>query len=301
MKIQTLSLHPYENPLITGAVRSGVLLHLTDEHNFSGWGDIAPLPKWSLETLADSITQINQEQEKIKKIEWTKETCLQELIALNLLPSLSFGLESALLSILDPTSDLKIQTSALFMGTPQEILKQADLRKNEGYISAKLKVGHLSFEEALPLIQQLKDSFHLRIDVNCAWETKDALRFFSNFPLDTFDYIEEPFQNPHDLALFPHPLAVDESFPKNLSLSQLESFPTLKALIYKPTIQGGIAQCITLHEWAKRKKIDLILSSSFESAVGLSHIANMARRLSLSSPIGTGTCHFFTNQGAIPL
>lgn len=291
MKIQTLSLHSYKIPLTNGQIRSGILINLTDEKGNSGWGDIAPLPKWSQETLDDSLQQLNRKLEEIIKVDWTARTCLKELAKLELLPAVSFGLESALFSIISPLSEHAVPTSALLMGSPKEILEQATLRHCEGYSSAKLKVSNLSFEEAAHLIHQLKDKFRLRIDVNRAWTTKDSLRFFSQFPLGTFDYVEEPFQNPNDLAQFPHPLAVDESFPQDLSLEQLESFPTLKALIYKPTIQGGMLGCLSLHEWATKRGILLVLSSSFESDLGLAHVASIAHRLSLSAPVGIGTYH----------
>ncbi|HSX38735.1 MAG TPA: hypothetical protein VLE95_07915 [Chlamydiales bacterium] len=355
MKIQTLSLYSYEVPLTNGQMRSGILLNITDEKGNDGWGEIAPLPR-SKETLEDSLQQLHQKQEEIIKIDWTARSCLKELAKLRLLPAVSFGLESALFSILKPLSEYTVSTSALLMGSPQEIFEQAKLRHEEGYISAKLKVSNLTFEEAAFVINELKDKFRLRIDVNRAWKTADSLLFFSQFPLyrnnlknrflttsawqhffclrsrlaigngrslqtqktapppcqipdssgcfgiDTFDYVEEPFQNPNDLAQFPHPLAVDESFPQDLSLAQLESFPTLKALIYKPTIQGGILGCLSLHEWTRKRGISLVLSSSFESDLGLAHVASIAHRLSLSTPIGIGTYHHLNDYVcSIPL
>lgn len=296
MKIQTLHIHPYEIPLTNGQMRSGVLIDITDEKGSSGWGDIAPLPKWSKETLEDSLQQINQKQHEIIKIDWTTHSCLNELAKLELLPSVLFGFESALLSILNPLYEYSIPASALLMGSPKEILEQAKLRHGEGYTSAKLKVSNLNFEEAAQLIHKLKDKFRLRIDVNRAWSTSDSLRFFEQFSLDTFDYVEEPFQNPNDLTQFPHPLAVDESFPHDLSLKQLELLPTLKALIYKPTMQGGLLGCLPLHEWTTKRGVSLILSSSFESDLGLAHVASIARRLSLSAPIGIGTYHHLNDH-----
>lgn len=291
MKIQTLSLYSYEIPFTNGQRRSGSLINITDQKGNSGWGEIAPLSKWSKETLEDALQQLNRRQHEIIKENWTACNCLKKLAQLELLPATSFGLESALLSLLTPLSECSLSTSALLMGSPQEILEQAKLRHEEGYTSAKLKVSNLSFEEAALLIHQLIDRFCLRIDVNRAWTTPDALRFFSQFPFDTFDYVEEPFQNPHDLAQFPHPLAVDESFPQDLSLEQLESLPTLKALIYKPTIQGGMLGCLPLYDWTAKRGVSLVLSSSFESDLGLAHIASIAHRLSLSAPIGLGTYH----------
>jgi o-succinylbenzoate synthase len=300
MKIKTFSLLPYEIPLTTGLLRSGMLIHLTDEKGTSGWGDVAPLPKWSQESLEDSSKQLHQKQQEIMEVDWTARNCLGEIEKLKLLPSTVFGLESALLSIVSPLPEHVVPTSALLMGSPQEIVQQAHQRHHEGFTSAKLKVSHLSFKEAAELICQLKEQFRLRIDVNRAWNTSDSMRFFEQFPLDTFDYVEEPFQNPQDLALFPHPLAVDESFPQDLCLEQLESLPTLKTLIYKPTIQGGMLGCLFLCEWIAKRGINLVLSSSFESDLGLGHIASMAHRLSLSAPVGIGTYYYLNNLICTP-
>lgn len=284
--------------LTTGNLRKGFLLKIFDEKGNTGEGDVAPLPNWSTESLEDCFREFEQKKEKILAITWTNASCLHDLATLSLLPSLSFGLESALLTLLDPLKTRPISKSALFMGSPDEILKQADLRKKEGYTTAKLKVSNLTFRDAEVLITHLSPSFRLRIDVNRAWSKADSLSFFSQFPLDLFDYVEEPFASPHDLPLFTHPLAVDESFPHDLSLKDLETLPTLKALIYKPTIQGGLLHALPLHQWTKKKAISLILSSSFESNIGLTHIASMAQRLHIIVPIGVGTSHFIQSFAA---
>lgn len=289
MRINNISLHPYQIPLKSPSVRSGIFLQIHVENGKSAWGEVAPLPKWSKETLDDSSVQLKQKIQEILEKEWIASTCLKEIESLKLLPSVSFGLESAILSILCPLYEYQVPTSALLMGSVSEILNQAMVKISDGYTSAKLKVSHLSFAEAYEVIHQLKHHFRLRIDVNRAWTTSESLQFFSQFSLDSFDYVEEPFQNPNDLAKFLHPLAVDESFPNNLSLEQLESLPTLKALIYKPTIQGGMVGCLPLHAWAANRGINLVLSSSFESDLGLAYVASIAHRLSLTAPVGIGT------------
>lgn len=300
MQIKTFCLHPYEIPLTDGKMRQGTLINITDQDENSGWGEVAPLPKWSRETLDEALQQLHHKQQEIMKVDWSAQNLFKKIEKLNLLPSVSFGLESALLSILSPIPEHTVPTSALLTGSPEEIMKQAELRYKEGYTSAKLKVGQLSFEEAIQIIHQLKEKFHLRIDVNRAWKTSDSLRFFKNFPLKTFDYVEEPFQDPNDLPIFPYPLAVDESFPENLSLKQLEALPTLKALIYKPTIQGGLLGCLPIHEWAKKRGIELVLSSSFESDIGLVNVASIAYRLSLLSPVGIGTYYYLDRHICSP-
>lgn len=295
MKIKTISLYPYKIPLTNSQIRSGILINITAEKGDIGWGEIAPLPKWSKETLEDCLEQLNQKQHEMITTDWNADTCFEKLAKLELFPAVSFGLESALLSILMPLPEHTISTTALLMGSPQEIFKQAKLRHEEGFTLAKLKVSSLTFEEAAYVIRRLKNKFRLRIDVNQAWDTRDSIQFFSQFPLGTFDYVEEPFQNPNDLAYFSHPLAVDESFQQGLSLTRLEALPNLKALIYKPTIQGGMLKCLPLHEWAVKRGISLVLSSSFETDLGLAHIASMAHRLSITAPVGLGTYHYLND------
>ena len=299
MKIKTLSIHSYQIPFLRNQTRSGALIHITNEEGNSSWGEIAPLPNWSRETLEDALKQMIGKKQSVLSIDWTTETCFEELRQLNLYPSVIFGLESALLTLLVPISKYTFPISALLIGSPREMIEHANLRLSEGFTSAKLKVGHLTFQQAEEVIFQLKDKLHLRIDVNRAWETADALRFFSQFPRDAFDYVEEPFKNPHELIQFQHPLAIDESFPQELSLKQLEELPMLKALIYKPTIQGGLLGCLPLHEWAVKRGVFLVLSSSFESNIGLAHVAAVAYRLSMLCnnerkipPVGIGTYHY---------
>lgn len=296
MRIQNLSLHRYQIPLTNGQIRTGALINISNKEGKQSCGEIAPFQNWSTESLEQCMSQVIQKKTAILQLDWTTHGLFDELRRLELYPSVVFGLESALLSILDPLPAHTVSTSALLMGTVSEIRQQANLRLSEGFTSAKLKVGNLSFEDAFNAIHQLKDKFYLRIDVNRAWETADALQFFSQFPKDAFDYVEEPFKNPNDLVCFQHPLAIDESFPHNFSLKQLEELPTLKALIYKPTLQGGLLGCLPLQKWTKQKGVSLVLSSSFESNIGLTHIASMAYRLSLVSPVGIGTGHFMTDH-----
>ncbi len=295
MKLADLILQPYTMPLTNGSLRSGAILKIVSSEGKKTCGDVAPLPHWSSESIEEASGQIAQKKQEILARIWEESTCLEQIKELNLYRSVSFALESALLTLLSPLTEHEVAISTLFLGSPEEIAKQAEKRLKEGYISAKLKVGHLSFAEAKKLILQLKDLFRLRIDVNRAWTTRESLDFFSSFDLNAFDYVEEPFQNPQDLMQFTHPLAVDESFPNDLTLHELEKLSHLKALVYKPTLQGGLAYCLEPYFWCKKQGVSFVLSSSFESDIGLSHIASMAHRLGLSSPLGLGTEMYLTS------
>ena len=279
MKIKLLTLPSYENSWIKIK---------REETGSIAFGEIKPLEGRSIESFSDCLSELDRKKDQIESIDWLCITWQNHILSLDLLPAVSFGLESAIWDLLGHKS-YAVDVSAFLSGSYNEILHKAHLRKKEGYTSAKLKVSQLSFQEAKKAMDHLKDMFYLRIDVNRAWKTSEALSFFADFPPDSFDYVEEPFENPHDLPLFQHPLAVDESFPKPLSLSDLEKIPLLKALVYKPTVQGGFSRCLPIYRWAQKNKIELVLSSSLESPLGLSHIAALSHRLGLLSPVGIGT------------
>ncbi len=274
--------------------RTGLIIQLTTEDGKTSQGEIAPLAGWSSETLSEAEQQLREKKSALVQTDWFLENYSDHLK--DYLPSCHFGLESALLQLLDPLPRGSVEISALFMGSYEEILKQATLREKEGFRVAKLKISSLELRDAKKLIRLLQHRFRLRIDVNSAFETEDALRFFSDFSADSFEYVEDPLKHVEDLPFFSHPLAVDESFRKKISLLDLAKIPHLKALVYKPTLQGGLGFCRPIHDWTQKQGIALVLSSSFESPRGLQGIAAMGRRLKISHPLGLGTCHY-TDEG----
>lgn len=292
MKLATITTSSLIFKLTTGLIRQGLSITLTDEQGRQAQGEASPLPGWSLENLEQVIAQFETLKPQILQQEWSLSALFEEILKLNLSPSLAFALESALLGLLDPLPPFKSHESALLMGSEREILHQAALREKEGYVSAKLKVSNLPLHAAKSLINQLKRTFRLRIDVNRAWDTSQAISFFNEYPIDAFDYVEEPFADPRQLHCFIHPLAADESYPSPLNFQALEEIPSLKAIVYKPMIQGGIAHCLPLQKWALRNGIQVVLSSAFESEIGLHQINAMAKRLGISTPSGLGTRHF---------
>lgn len=291
MKIKKIEIQKYKIPLTTHSDREGALVKFYTDQSIS-YGEIAPLPNWSTETLTDALNQFKTFENELLNTNWN-EKAYQDFFQQNqLMPSVSFAIDSGLLTLLNPIKSIRVSVSALLMGNVDNILSLAQQRKTEGYKSAKLKISQLTLDEAKTVILKLKNDFKLRIDVNRAWNPDECDHFFSNFEKNDFDYIEEPYKNPKNLTNFDFPLAVDESFPVDLTLDELKALPSLKAIIYKPTIQGGFQSCLELYQFAQKHNKKFILSSAFESNVGLGLIADMAQRLKLPDPIGIGTYHY---------
>ncbi|HSW87008.1 MAG TPA: o-succinylbenzoate synthase [Rhabdochlamydiaceae bacterium] len=282
MKICECNLHFYELPMVhSSEPRRGILLSLKNEERQCGWGEIAPLPGWSRETFQEAYNQL-------QGIHFL-DCDFGKFEEMDLYPSVAFGIESALASLKQPLVDLSpLPLSALLMGNANEILKKADLIIKQGYKTAKLKVGQLSIEEAFDIVSELKDKMLLRIDVNRAWTLEQSVKFFSHFSKTDFDYVEEPVDNIEDLIHFEYPFAMDESL-RETSVDFFLQFEHLKAFIFKPTLSGGFSECLKMKKSGK----DIVLSSAFESGVGIYHIASFIERLSLPKlPLGLDTYRF---------
>jgi len=232
------TLYHYSRPF-QGELRAGVLIRLESEKGQVGWGEVAPLPGFSKETL---------------------EEALEDLIEGNdsSYPSVQWGRAAAMLDLMDP-----IQVESI----PVRQLNQD-----------KVKIGHLSLAAAMQKIETLEA---VGVDMNQKWPLEDALTLAGHFP--HLDYFEEPLKKGENRALFPHPVALDES----LRQGETSSYPNVKQHVIKPTLYGYPLPKMV-------KGVDFILSSSYESEIGIYQIAKLAFRLKIPlKPMGLGTCHLF--------
>lgn len=244
--------------------RMGIIVH----HGDKSWGEVAPFPGFSQETLEQALHQLKNP-------------------APILYPSVAFGLEPA--GIIKP---MTLPLAALLSGTKEEIFLQARRFKREGYTHAKLKLSKLPLPDAYELVNTLKDQFRLRIDLNRSWETAQSIQFFAHFDYDAFEYIEEPVKEKEHLAFFTHPFALDETIRENPP-EEFTHYPHLKAFIFKPTLHGGPSSLKKLIPLG----IPIVLSSCFESGVGIFQIASLIQRLSLPiHPLGLGTYHLLDHD-----
>lgn len=227
-------LYRYRLPLKNGSNREGLILQIN-----SGYGDIAPLPGFSKETLDEAM------EEAVRLLP-------QFPHALPTLPSVQFALFCAL----KPFPKIgSIRANSL------------DTHKS-GFESIKLKVGSLSLHEAIERIRQIPRRIKIRLDFNRRWPLDRLLALASHYSPDDFEYWEEPASSFSDLLslskMTEFPLAVDESIPT----TPYWEIPTLKALVVKPTLLG--------HVPSPPSGVDLIFSSAYESGIGAIHLASLA-------------------------
>lgn len=262
------SVYNYEIPW-GDTIRRGLLVKLGEE----SFGEIAPLPGWSKESLADALEELKSGRA--------------------LSPSVQFGLESAYLSLTPPKLPLSVPICPLLMGSAESILKEAGRRPEK---IVKVKLSGLADGEAVDLLKELSKKFLLRVDLNRKWSLARSLKFFSHFAPEDFDFIEEPCDCVSDLVHFPFPLGVDESL-RDTAFDELLKIPSLKALVFKPTLQGGVRVGKALAQVAAKHNLDLIFSASFESGVGISQIALLAHHLNIPlKPMGLDTYRYLKDD-----
>lgn len=162
----------------------------------------------------------------------------------------------------------------------------------------KVKVGFASIHEDVLVVERLCQSEHfhrcsLRLDANCSWTPDDFTRFCDlTRPLwPRLEYIEEPcavgspeafrqfcaklYRGPvrdlRDPVVALPKIGLDESLAQ-FSVARtlpMVSYNGVDAIVLKPSVQGRIGRVFALAKRAESRGVKVILSSVFDSGVGL--------------------------------
>ncbi len=278
--------------------REGALVRLDDDDGHVGWGDVAPLPGFSPETLDEALGDARRAAglfaERSPTSDWADPNgdLHRALDALGLAPSARFGLDLAAFSLaaerahrtlaqtLHPDPEVTVPVSALLTGEPDTVLGEAGRLVAAGYRTLKLKVGRRRLEEEVALVRTLGERFAgvaVRLDANQAWTMAEAVRFAEGVEGCPLDYLEEPLRNPGDLPVLWHdtglPLALDESLV-GTDPGGLRGKGWATAAVLKPTLLGGVARVLRFAAEARQLGIRPVLSGAFESGVAMrGHVA----------------------------
>lgn len=306
--------------------RQGLVLQLTDEQGTSSLGEIAPLPGLSLETLEEARTEVLSLKTKIcnqtlpdglEQLNGGFSSWIEEM---KLFPSVRFGIETAVLNLkasakniplaalLHGNYDQHVPVNGLLIGAKETIVDQARDMVEQGYRAIKLKVGASDLEEDIEKVKAVSEAIQrkalLRLDANQSWDFDQALRFGKAIGPAAVEYIEEPFDfaqgkpfaDTSKISEFYHettiPVALDESIP-SLDFEMIQSIEGVEVLIIKPTLWGGLERTWQLVKNAKKSGIRVIISSSFETGLGLTALASLACGISHNVPIGLDTLKWF--------
>jgi O-succinylbenzoate synthase len=292
---------PLRGPLVLGGTvlqrREGLLLRLSGDDGTEGWGESAPLPGFSEESLHQAIVQMRRLAGPLigraVTEDWThREGALgRELARITPAPSVRFGLELAVWNLYatssgDSLPELlaghpRVPVSGLLSGSWDGVLEEAQRMKNAGYEAVKLKIGARSVAEDArlvhDLVEEVGNTISMRLDANRAWGYERAAEFLGAAP--SFEYLEEPLADPARLPQlvreFGVPIALDESLV-GMEPEVLEEHRYARAVVLKPTLLGGISNTLRTAERALRLGMTPVVSSAYESGVGTAALVALA-------------------------
>jgi O-succinylbenzoate synthase len=298
--------------------RDGFILRIQDEAGNEGLGDIAPLPGFSKESLTDAAAQLSLILPEYSRSEFPDTyatlTDQPELASRldALYHSVSFGISTALFmlysgregkplhTLIRQASSDRVLINALLSGTREEMVSRASGLHRQGFRAAKLKVGRESIGDDIETVSQIRraldKSVALRLDANRRWTLEQANSFLVQIAGLDIEYIEEPISN---MRMLPDlqgkstvPIALDESLPEYFATGMQRQFIPA-AVVLKPTLVGGWGRCLSLHKWAQSRGVKVVVSSAFESAVGMRGLMHLAAVVSEGIPCGLDTLSWF--------
>ena len=301
------------------------LVHLS-EGDKTGVGECAPLPDLSCDALPDETYEAKLHQ----FCQALCETGELDDDALRPYPSMRFGLETALLSLLTSHFPLLFDTpfsrgeegipinGLVWMGNYDEMLQRMEEKLEKGFRCVKLKIGAIDFEQELDLVKRIRDrfSFHeveLRLDANGAFKYEEALYKLELLSQYAIHSIEQPIrqgqwaymaelcrESPLPIALDEELIGVNDPEMKGHMLNVIKP----RYIILKPSLHGGMMGCREWIETARQQGIGSWITSALESNIGLNAIAQFASDVygpHIRMPQGLGTGQLFTDNIPMPL
>ncbi len=223
-----------------------------------------------------------------------------------LVSSVRFGIEMAVLHAVaqskkSPLAEIlgcahikDVATAGLLQGTLEEIKRQAERLVSHGHEVFKLKVGNKNIPLDVKKVEVVRAVIGprraLRLDANRTWGLKEAVAFGQNIGREGIEFMEEPLNDLSDLAAFVRatklPVALDESL-HDLDPRKASSLNGVEFLVIKPTIMGGLIKTLDWIAEAARVKKNVVISSSFESSIGMTALANLATFTAYAAGLGT--------------
>jgi len=288
------------------AQRHGFLIHASDEQGHRGTGEISPLPGWHDEALSDVEVALPAVAQALVGQELADLEQVGRALAGvpgGPMSSVTFGVEMAWLGlraqalgsvparVLCPNPAARVPLSELFAGGGESATRMAPTRP-----VVKVKVGDRALAEDRATLKHLitqHPTTRWRIDGNRKLTTSAAIDLLDGVDLSRIDYFEEPLRDPAELTALHEvtgvDLAIDETLREERA-AELRGAPGVTTWVCKPALHGGIAAARRLGAEAAEAKIDVVISSCFESGLGLwalTQLAACVQRPGTAAGLGT--------------
>jgi o-succinylbenzoate synthase len=289
---------PFSSSGTTFNFREGLLLEYSTGEGYF-YGEAAPLPGFSEETLQETVQEFRKVAQRIPPLLEQGDANKLEKFYMGhaLSPSLCFGIDTLFYSIeafrqsasvyellfdKRPPRRIEINTT-IPVNSSKAILETVQQYRDRGYGTFKIKVGQ-NIPRELALLAKIRDhhpDIQIRIDANRAWSNSEALQFLTNCDHLSIEYCEEPLsifdvQSIKELqSAVSTPIALDESLCK-INIQRVLELAPGTVWIIKPMIAGGIKKIIETIRLARTHEFTTIFTTSLESGIGRTMTAILA-------------------------
>ena len=279
---------PFRGPMRTAhgvwAHREGLLVRVEDAAGRAGWGECAPLPGWTVET-------VDAAEGALRDLgEWVEEAALARLPAG--LACLRGALAAAREPWVLPPEPAALGVAALLPAGGEAPARLAGLAE-AGFRVFKWKVGVGDAADELGLLDELCGGLppggRLRLDANGAWARRVAERWLERCAGRPVEFVEQPVaaapgagdrdrRRADDLlqglaASYPTPLALDESVAGDGDVERWLAAGWPGFFVLKLALHA--APEATLAALA-RARARVVFSSALETRVGAAHALRRA-------------------------
>lgn len=212
-----------------------------------------------------------------------------------LFPSVVFSIECMILNLVDKKEYPLLPICQL------DFHEKVDNKPFNEAPCIKIKIGRDAIESEQKRIHDyLKiKGVQLRLDGNNLFLYDDLIKFLEDIPIENIQYIEDPFLNKNELNKYNReflkgnlpPISLDNIInPEFVSLECIQ-FATLK-----PNLIGGISKSNQMANAFKKHHIKSVISSSFETEVGINNLNKMHLQFpgTYFQPPGLDTIRYFS-------
>jgi o-succinylbenzoate synthase len=331
MKIAAVQLHRYCLPLraewltAVGSFsrREGYLVRIVTSDERYGYGDCAPLAGFCSETMAAAEDVLRACAPGLVGAQVADALDDLQRSSAGVTPAARCALETALLDLLAQADRMSLarylcggaSASACFvnaaLGSLMQVSGQAIAAAcHQGFSVLKLKVGTATVDQELARLRRIAVALpagtQLRLDANGAWCETDAGRFLAGCADLPIEMVEEPLADPQADTLLRlqaacvFPLALDESLA-GFDLETLCAAPPVRRLVLKPSRLGGLLPALHIARRAAAGGLQCVVTSSVDSACGVTAAAHLAIALDNNLAHGLATSSWLASDlGASP-
>lgn len=331
----TTELHDYRlalaSPLVTahGVVthREGVLLSISDGVNV-GWGEAAPMPGWSRETLRDCRRVLESAGSRLVQFDSVGDPRVTAILAeLEVRPHARAAVAGAVLDLVAQNRGVSVASllcrfpgfvsggelprsvsvnGLISEGEPDSVAAAAADLVADGISAVKLKVAASDPAADLARVAAARsvvgDDIELRLDANGGWDIDTAIATLRSMAEYNVAFCEEPTPGIDGIAVVGAasvvPVAVDESAVTADDIAAALRTDTIGVVVVKPQALGGsdlaMAAVALVEEFGARG----VVTTMIDSAVGVAHAAHAAAAALPEQAHGLATSTLLVNDVA---